>query len=94
MTPILCGVRGVALYFFASVEAIGLASDVAAIVVAALALDAREPDFRHSLALWPDLPQNMHRPWSNLRLRSSVVLSELLRKLGSLTRFLLSLVGW
>ena len=51
MTPILCGVRGVALYFFALVEAIGLASDVAVVVVTALALAAQEPEFRHSLAL-------------------------------------------
>ena len=40
-TPTLCGVSGVAIYFFASVEAIGLASDVFVVVaVAALALAA------------------------------------------------------
>ena len=39
--------------FFASVEAIGLASNVVVMVmvVVALALAAQEPDFRHSLAL-------------------------------------------
>ena len=51
MTPILCGVRGVALDLFALVEAVSLASDMAVVVVAALALAAQEPDFRHSLAL-------------------------------------------
>ena len=45
-----------------------MASDDAAVV--ALALVAREPDFGHSLALWPDLPQNMQSPWSNLCFRS------------------------
>ena len=41
-TPTLCRVSGVAIYFFASVEAIGLASDVVVVVVvvAALALAA------------------------------------------------------
>jgi len=40
-TPTLCGVSGVAIYFSASVEAIGLASDVFVVVaVAALALAA------------------------------------------------------
>ena len=38
--------------------------------VVALALAAQEPDFGHSLALWPDLPQNMQSPWSNLCFRS------------------------
>ena len=51
MTPILCRVRGVTLYFFASVEAVGLAFDVVAVVVAALALAAQEPNFGHSLVL-------------------------------------------
>jgi len=73
-TPTLCGVSGVAIYFFASVEAVGLASDVFVVVaVAALALAAREPDLGQSLALWPVAPQNMHRFMSNLRLRSSEV---------------------
>jgi len=40
-TPTLCGVSGVAVYFFASVEAVGLVSDVFVVVaVAALALAA------------------------------------------------------
>ena len=38
-TPTLCRVSGVAIYFFASVEAVGLASEVV-VVVAALALAA------------------------------------------------------
>ena len=38
-TPTLCGVSGVAVYFFASVEVIGLASDMFMVAaVAALAL--------------------------------------------------------
>ena len=38
-TPTLCGVSGVAIYFFASVEAVSLASDVFVVgAVAALAL--------------------------------------------------------
>jgi len=40
-TPTLCGVLGVAIYFFASVEAVVLASDMFMVVaVAALALAA------------------------------------------------------
>jgi len=40
-TPTLCGVSGVAVYFFASVEVIGLASDMFMVAaVAALALAA------------------------------------------------------
>ena len=55
-------------------EAISLASDVVVMVVVAdLALAAREPDFGHSLALWPLLPQNIHKFCSNLCLRSSEV---------------------
>ena len=43
-------------------EAISLASDVVVVVVVAdLALAAREPDFWHSLALWPLPPQNIHK---------------------------------
>ena len=34
---------------------------------------AREPDLGHSLAEWPDAPQNMHRPLSNLHWCSSDV---------------------
>ena len=55
-------------------EAVGLASDVVVVVVVAdLALAAREPDFGHSLALWPLPPQNIHKFCSNLRLHSSEV---------------------
>ena len=56
-------------------EAVGLASDIVVVVVAvtALALAAREPDFGHSLALWPLPPQNIHKFCLNLRLRSSEV---------------------
>ena len=51
-TPTLCGVLGVAIYFFALVEAVSLASDIVVMVVVVdLALAALEPDFRHSLAL-------------------------------------------
>ena len=57
-TPTLCGVLGVAIYFFASVEAVSLASNIVVmvVVVVALALAAQEPDFGHSLALWLLLP--------------------------------------
>ena len=49
-----------------------MASDIVVVVVVAdLALAAREPDFGHSLALWPLLPQNIHKFCSNLRLCSS-----------------------
>jgi len=73
-TPTLCRVSGVAIYFFALVEAVGLASDVFVVAaVAALALAAQEPDLGQSLALWPVAPQNMHRFILNLRLRSSEV---------------------
>jgi len=73
-TPTLCGVSGVAIYFFASVEAIGLTSNVFVVAaVAALALAAREPDLGQSLALWPVAPQNMHRFILNLCLHSSEV---------------------
>ena len=73
-TPTLCRVLGVAIYFFASVEAVSLASDMFMVVaVTALALAAREPDLGQSLALWPVAPQNMHRFISNLHLRSSEV---------------------
>ena len=55
-------------------EAVGLASNVVVVVVVTdLALAAQEPDFGHSLALWPLLPQNIHKFCSNLRLRSSEV---------------------
>ena len=55
-------------------EAVGLASDIVVVVVVAdLALAAQEPDFGHSLALWPLPPQNIHKFCSNLRLRSSEV---------------------
>ena len=52
-TPTLCRVSGVAIYFFALVEAVGLASNivVTVMVVTALALAAQDPDFGHSLAL-------------------------------------------
>ena len=51
-----------------------MASDmVVMVVVADLALAAQEPDFGHSLALWPLLPQNIHKFCSNLCLRSSEV---------------------
>ena len=51
-----------------------MASDVLVVVVVAdLALAAQEPDFGHSLALWPLPPQNIHKFCSNLRLRSSEV---------------------
>ena len=46
---------------------------VVMVVVADLALAAWEPDFGHSLALWPLPPQNMHKFCSNLCLRSSEV---------------------
>jgi len=73
-TPTLCGVSGVAIYFFASVEAVGLASNVfMVLVVAALALAAQEPDLGQSLALWPVAPQNIHRFMLNLHLCSSEV---------------------
>ena len=55
-------------------EAVGLASDVVVMVVVAdLALAAQEPDFRHSLALWPLPPQNIHKFCLNLHLCSSEV---------------------
>ena len=43
------------IFFFTSVEAIGLASDVVVmiVVVVALALAVQESDFGYSLALWP-----------------------------------------
>jgi len=73
-TPTLCGVSGVAVYFFALVEAIDLASNMFVVAaVAALALAAQEPDLGQSLALWPVAPQNMHRFMSNLHLHSSEV---------------------
>jgi len=73
-TPTLCRVSGVAIYFFASVEAVGLASNVFVVVaVAALALAAQEPDLGQSLAFWPVAPQNIHRFMLNLRLHSSEV---------------------
>ena len=52
-TLTLCRVSGVAIYFFASVEAVSLASIVVVMVmvVVALALAAQKPDFGHSLAL-------------------------------------------
>ena len=93
-TPTLCRVSRVAIYFFASVEAIGLASDVVVVVVvvAALALATGESDFGHSLALWLLPPQNMHKFWLNLCLCSSEVsLSSLLslsKSLGVLPNFL------
>ena len=60
--------------FFASVEAVGLASDMFMVAaVAALALAAQEPDLRQSLSLWPVAPQNIHRFMLNLHLRSSEV---------------------
>ena len=40
---------------------------------AARPLAAQEPDLGHSLAKWPDAPQNMHKLLSNLRWRSSEV---------------------
>ena len=42
-------------------------------VTVARPLAAREPDLGHSLAKWPDAPQNMHKPLSNLHWRSSEV---------------------
>ena len=69
-TPCLRG-AGVAFYFFASVKAIGLASDVSAATVRALA--AREVDLGHSFARCPVAPQNMQSPLSNLRFHSSGV---------------------
>ena len=55
-------------------EAVGLASDIVVVVVVTdLALAAQEPDFGHSLTLWPLLPQNIHKFCSNLCLCSSEV---------------------
>ena len=75
-------------------EAVGLASNVVVVVVAvaALTLAAREPDFRHSLALWLLLPQNIHKFCLNLCLRSSEVslpsLPSLSKSSGVLPNFL------
>ena len=84
---------GVAIYFFAFVEAVGLASNIVVVVVVAdLALAAQEPDFGHSLALWPLLPQNIHKFCSNLCLCSSEVsllsLPSLYESLGVFPSFL------
>ena len=70
-----------------------MASDIVVMVVVAdLALAAREPDFRHSLALWQLPPQNIHKFCLNLRLRSSEVslpsLLSLSESLGVLPSFL------
>ena len=74
-------------------EAVGLASNVVVMVVVAdLALAAREPDFGHSLALWPLPPQNIHKFCSNLHLCSSEVslpsLPSLSESLGVFPSFL------
>ena len=69
-TPCLCG-AGVAFYFFASIEAISLASNIFSAMVQALA--ACEVDFRHSFARCPAALQNMQSPFLNLRFRSSGV---------------------
>ena len=92
-TPTLCGVLGVAIYFFALVEAVSLASDIVIMVVVVnLALAALEPDFRHSLALWLLPPQNIHKFCLNLCLHSSEVslpsLPSLSEGLGVLPDFL------
>ena len=67
-TPCLHRV-GVAFYFFASVEAVGLASDVSATTAQALA--ARKVDLGHSFVRCPAAPQNMQSPLLNLRFRLS-----------------------
>ena len=69
-TPCLRG-AGVAFYFFASVEAVGLASNVSAATARVLA--ACEVDLGHSFARCPTAPQNMQSSLSNLRFRSSGV---------------------
>ena len=62
-TPCLRG-AGVAFYFFASIEAISLASNISAAMVQALA--ACKVDFGHSFARCPAALQNMQSPFSNL----------------------------
>ena len=75
-------------------EATGLASDVVVMVVVAdLALAAREPDFGHSLALWLLPPQNIHKFCSNLRLRSSEVSLPSLLSLSKSLRVLPGFLG-
>ena len=66
-----CTERELPSSFFASVEAVGLASDVSAATARALA--AREVDLGHSFARCPAAPQNMQSPLSNLRFHSSGV---------------------
>ena len=64
-----CAEQELPSIFFASVEAVGLASDVSAAMARALAV--REVDLGHSFARCPAAPQNMRSPLLNLRFRSS-----------------------
>ena len=66
---------------------------VVMVVVTDLALAAREPDFRHSLALWPLPPQNIHKFCLNLHLRSSEVSLPSLLSLSESSGVLPSFLG-
>lgn len=71
MTVRSCGARRVAHQFFDSEESFGEGAGGA--VWAPRALDALDVERGHSLAIWPDRPQNIHRLFSKRRRRSSWV---------------------